>query len=80
MAQPLLSPINDYVFKRVFGENLTVLADLQKSISLRYRSDVATAQKSATGWNSLQPVRRSSLCSLCKMIPPWNRPGESSSI
>ncbi|MBQ9453125.1 MAG: PD-(D/E)XK nuclease family transposase [Desulfovibrio sp.] len=26
MAQPLLSPINDYVFKRVFGENLTVLA------------------------------------------------------
>ncbi len=32
MAQPLLSPINDYVFKRVFGENLTVLADLLQAV------------------------------------------------
>ncbi len=23
MNKPLLSPVNDYVFKRVFGENLT---------------------------------------------------------
>ena len=32
MNKPPLSPINDYVFKRVFGENLTVLADLLQAV------------------------------------------------
>ncbi|MBQ9452902.1 MAG: Rpn family recombination-promoting nuclease/putative transposase [Desulfovibrio sp.] len=32
MNKPPLSPINDYVFKRVFGENLTVLSDLLQAV------------------------------------------------
>ena len=32
MNKPLLSPINDYVFKRVFGEHLPVLADLLQAV------------------------------------------------
>ena len=32
MNKPLLSPINDYVFKRVFGEHLSVLADLLQAV------------------------------------------------
>ena len=32
MNKPPLSPINDYVFKRVFGEHLTVLADLLQAV------------------------------------------------
>ena len=32
MNKPPLSPTNDYVFKRVFGENLMVLADLLQAV------------------------------------------------
>ena len=32
MDKPLLSPTNDYVFKRVFGENLPVLADFLQAV------------------------------------------------
>ena len=32
MNKPLLSPTNDYVFKRVFGEHLPVLADLLQAV------------------------------------------------
>ena len=32
MSKPLLSPVNDYVFKRVFGEHLPVLADLLQAV------------------------------------------------
>ena len=122
MVQPLLSPINDYVFKRVFGENLTVLADLLQAVlalpvtehDIRVINPTFAADKkdklSALDvkvetrdygvidveiqvenydalWKRFQYYtarmyvkRRSSLCSLCKMIPPWSRPGESSSI
>ena len=32
MNKPPLSPVNDYVFKRVFGEHLPVLADLLQAV------------------------------------------------